>query len=460
MKSTQAFFIFLMLFPVLIFAQEKQLRNSRAINATSIARNSAIQNDIPGKRFFEERRFQYAWHPQSRQKSANVILQRLDSTSWQGNYLDKRAWGNYYKEYFIYNNSGQNLQYTEYDWDPDLEAWYPYVDDTYEYDASGDMVIQIESYFDEPSGTWEPGYKYEYSYNSSHLPVQQLQYDWDYGSSEWYLGYKQEFQYDGSGKIILAHQYVWDNSLSQWISVAKIDYAYNSNGLVDEVICYYWEESMGDWLVYYKDEYIYDANNRLITFTESNWDVMGSTWVGSYKDEYTYDIQDNVDIAYEYFWDDYGHQWIPQFREDYSHDNTYPFSSLLLPFVAGGETLMYFGHMLTGIDESEWDEASSSWLESMKGTFFYSSQDITSTNEPMPLQGLVNPNPASDYFTVTLPNGCTEAIIQLYDIQGQKILESKITENYKIDVRSCKPGIYFYKLRVNGKAETGKLVKK
>ena len=70
----------------------------------------------------------------------------------------------------------------------------------------------------------------------------------------------------------------------------------------------------------------------------------------------------------------------------------------------------------------------------------------------------VYPNPANDYVVFDLPNIYESATVELFDIQGKKVLEQKLPENRQISVSNLHKGLYMYKLNNKGVIYTGKLI--
>ena len=94
---------------------------------------------------------------------------------------------------------------------------------------------------------------------------------------------------------------------------------------------------------------------------------------------------------------------------------------------------------------------------SSKGTFYYSEHYITFIPETPDKQISVYPNPAKEFIAFDLTNISGTAIIEIYDIQGNKVIEQKLSENKQITVSSLPKGMYMYKINNGGKLFTGKL---
>ncbi|MEL1254445.1 S8 family serine peptidase [Flavobacterium sp. DGU38] len=72
----------------------------------------------------------------------------------------------------------------------------------------------------------------------------------------------------------------------------------------------------------------------------------------------------------------------------------------------------------------------------------------------------VYPNPASTHITFSFLNEINDAVVSVYSVLGQKVLDKKITEqNSVISVESLKSGLYFYIINAGDLHKTGKIIK-
>ena len=70
------------------------------------------------------------------------------------------------------------------------------------------------------------------------------------------------------------------------------------------------------------------------------------------------------------------------------------------------------------------------------------------------------PNPATNAFTIVLPNFVTEATVNIFDILGNNILERTIQNDSTIDSSEFANGIYLVKIESEALTQTLKLIKK
>jgi len=71
----------------------------------------------------------------------------------------------------------------------------------------------------------------------------------------------------------------------------------------------------------------------------------------------------------------------------------------------------------------------------------------------------IYPNPASDFITILGLSEADRAIVRIHDIQGKALLASSMSADYKINISTLQPGMYFLLVETNGKLITSKLLK-
>lgn len=69
----------------------------------------------------------------------------------------------------------------------------------------------------------------------------------------------------------------------------------------------------------------------------------------------------------------------------------------------------------------------------------------------------IYPNPSSDVFTVSYPSHYVDGDMQVYNLNGKKILNSTLTKT--IDLSGFGNGIYYYRISFDGQLYTGILHK-
>lgn len=392
-------------------------------------------------------------------RSAGVIRQRLDSVVWQGWDDLQNEWIPYDKEEYFYNSAGQNIQYIDSEWDTDAGQWVGYNRSDYSYNAAGDMAEEILWWWDDGSSQWAGDSKYENSYNTVHQIVLSLESSWEESSQQWVPDAKFEYTYGSNGKVSLKEIYLWDSGSGLWLIYSKVEYTYNGNGQPIQELGYYWDDGAGIWVEFDKVEYEYYGNGFIETVTYLTWNEATSSWIPWWKDEFTPDASGNVDEMAEYYWDEDAGEWIGSYLDKYSYNSAYAFDDLILPYLVGDMAFDQFVHMPVLIDEQTWDEVSGAWVDSDKGTFYYSPQDITTIPHVTSSTLQLFPNPAGESLTISWPEGNHEATLTLYNLTGRMVMSCEVGNNERLDVSGLRSGSYYYILLTHNSTYSGKVIK-
>ena len=147
----------------------------------------------------------------------------------------------------------------------------------------------------------------------------------------------------------------------------------------------------------------------------------------------TYDANGNNTLYVSYHWDETTSQWVGDSKNECTYDAN------------GINTLIV----------SNW---ANWWYPYDKATYYYSEHNITLIPEISEKHIRVYPNPAKDFIVFDLTNISKYAKVEIFDNQGKKILEQKLSENKQISVSNLSKGLYLYKLNDDGIIYTGKLL--
>jgi len=439
MKQKISLTVFMLLVTLFAFGQSAELKNNEKFWKSKIERQSiGLKHDnvkvLQGHLFQKIRSFSQ----NANLKSSQTIKQRLDSLVFE--IWDEEIplhWFPYYKEEYTYDSNGNMTQYLFNNWDDNNNQWE--FNEKYEctYDTIGNMT-QFRYYWG-ITNQWIGTSKKEYSYDVNGNIMQYLDYYWDESNSQWVFSSKDEYTYNANANIIQSIEYNWDEAINQWVTYTKDEYVYDANGKLTQSFKKYWDEINNEWFTFNKDDYTYDDNENMTQKLAYYWDVTANQWVESYKDEYIFDAYENV-IQYLYSnWDKTASQWVADFKNESTYNNSYSFSDLILPYFYSDLTLpltftrgdanMFFNHMLTGLILYVWHETSSDWLTDGRITSYYSEQYINSVSEINGVELNAYPNPFSSYVSFNISGYNDKIMLNLFDIQGRKVLSKEIRNN-------------------------------
>ncbi len=303
--------------------------------------------------------------------------------------------------------NGNNTLSTRYTWGGNAWAQSSKTEST--YNASGNILVEITSMY---LFQWMNVSKTEHSYDAGGKDILETHYDWDMIATDWTVDSKTENTYNANGKIATATSSDWDKTLTvpAWVKSDKTEYVYNSDGNVTSMSMYEWNTSTSLWDGFMKMETFYTAN-EITGFIIYHWDKVVNPATG----------------------------WVNFSKEEQTASGTLP-----------------SGVKYVEMTGSEWDV--NKWVNSDKDTYYYSGQSTSIFNNSDTKGIRVYPNPAKEFIVFNLSDIPESAVAEIYDIQGRKVLEHKISQNRQISVSNLSTGLYIYKLYTNGVIYKGKLL--
>jgi len=155
--------------------------------------------------------------------------------------------------------------------------------------------------------------------------------------------------------------------------------------------------------------------------------------------------------------DQSGSSWVNSAKEEYICDKNYNLSDLILP--PDNEIYVNQIHMVTKVSYYSWDSSLSNWDLGGDANAYYSEHDMTIATELNGAVIKIYPNPVSDFATIDLQQISNPVRIELFDIQGHKIMSRKIMNTENISLKGLSEGLYFYNLSSGKERISGKIIK-
>lgn len=379
----------------------------------------------------------------------------------------------YYKEVYTYNESGAFLEVKGYSTDTG-NNWLANFKTEYNYNAEGLVEEEIHYEWTDSTQTWNYVSKTEFSYNANGGLISETTYFYD---NSWIPDYKREYTFDVNTYLIEEIHSNWSSIQNNWEYAEKTEYDNDNDGKPLEVIKHFWNS--GSWGKYYKIESVYDNNENLITYTEYVAGGM-SNWLNHQQTIYTYNSDNKLLTASSSYWDTGIETWMLTFLEErsydgfgipasyvctninggfityiekteLSYDTEYSYDQLLLPNRHLEEAIDLFDFKLLNYNTFEWNSADSTWDETGKGDLYYSEQDILSVNRfsNQFQQVRTFPNPTTDIIAFDFQVNNTSALVEVYDLQGKKVMGQTILPFEQISLQHLQKGIYHYRIREN-----------
>lgn len=310
-------------------------------------------------------------------------------------------WINSSKTEMSYDANGNEIQYTRSTWNG--ADWLGQSKVEYTYDTGNNLILEVSSTY---TSSWVKISKTEHLYTGG-KNTQDLSYTSDVSlpSPVWVNNQKTDYVYNGGGNVILETNWNWDITLPipDWVYSDKTEIVYDGAGNMNILTLYDWDKTLPipDWVASIKAEYIFDVNKNITQYTLFMW--ADPAWVGYSKSEITYTTNKSV-------------------------------------------TLTYSWNMLTSL----WD---------VKKRFTDNYSDVTAVEKHNENGIKVYPNSAGGNIIIENSEVSGRSTVQIFDLSGRKVLDQKLSGGREVvSTDGFKNGIYLYRITVNGKSASGKLM--
>jgi hypothetical protein len=319
-------------------------------------------------------------------------------------------------------------------------------------DANGKTTLYVD--YDWSGGVWVGSMKTEYTFDGSGNLTSYSSYTWNTGTSAWVGIARTVWTYTG-GVLTLSIGYSWVGGA--WATNDKTDYTY-VGGILTQDITSDW--TGGAWVTAHKTDYSYTGGKLTLVIT-SNW--TGSAWVNFGRSEYTFDGSGNQTLSISYTWS--GSTWTNSSKTESTYASGKLTSTSFYNWSGGAWVGLLRNEYTYGVSGglnyvvttgSMW--MINQWVTTARSTNWYSG-GTTGINKFSDKNIRVYPNPAREFIAFDFTINSESAIVEIFDIQGKKVLEQRLSENRQISVSNLPKGLYIYKLNNGGIIYTGKLLK-
>ena len=381
------------------------------------------------------------------------------------------SWIGENKTEYEYDSDGNIFHEKYFGWDTAKKDWIEKRLDEYNYNSLGAITLQIRYRWDSSINVWKNEFKYVNKYDNDNNLILEDSYEWSYTNNdwEWVLRKTYKYEYEFSDTLTVSTKLAQNLETGDWKSYEKTAL---HKSLINEKenqiteIYYNWNNTMDDWLGVMKGIYKYDARNYIINSERYSWNNDSSRWKGNSKYEYTRDENENYNLVTYYKMDKASYEWYKDSKIELGIDNSWKYTDLILPNHNLEVSVMSpwrgflnynkFQNMLTHVTFYNSNEDTTNLIEGQRLSFYYSGLTLDRTNELASPMVRVYPNPTNNYIYISNIN--EPALFELFTINGKKVMVNKLTGDSQIQVSHLKPDMYFYRLSVDDKVQTGKII--
>ncbi|HZH71841.1 MAG TPA: T9SS type A sorting domain-containing protein, partial [Mariniphaga sp.] len=372
----------------------------------------------------------------------------------------------------------------------DTEDWTNGIKTHYLYEDNLTNTAQYTYIWIDTTNTWEETSHMEFSYDEEGLLTEILTYEPDETSGEVVLQLKSEAQYSNENRLDTIIQYYTEDQ-ENWIEAGKIGYQYNDAGqLVQMSSTSLIEDEGEEILVTFEIEYSYDENERLeaysmkmitegieLTMLEADllyddsgkriaseisaFNILSSTMEKAERSEYEYNELDELIVDYQYIWDDEQEDWILDMKDEIDYNELMISDVVLINYeLFLGEIVESISSQHAIAEVTTYVAEEDNWNFYEKSTYYYTEGTSTYVDIVDDNSISIYPNPFTDQITLSW-QGHAHLSLELYSLNGQKIIDRMITPGHEVKVSHLKNGVYLYQIRNNNKLlKSGKILKK
>jgi Secretion system C-terminal sorting domain/Family of unknown function (DUF3836) len=390
---------------------------------------------------------------------------------------------------YSYNEDGSMAEALVLEWDEDTDDWENDDLDVYTYDEDGNQTGSVGYRWDDANELWIRKDSSFNVYNDEGLLSEHSGYEWK--TDRWVIRYFTSDTYEEHGWLDEHLSRMWYEDDQEWKNNSKWVYAWNEQGQSLGYVRYDQDVYDGPWLEESKVDKIYNDENLLYITNSGQWetdhwqinridtmDYNSSGWLievrGYYLDEgnmrqnnnysYSYDASGNVKEYIYSYWDKNASKLVVYGKDLFTYDLSYAMTDIVLP----DESSEWYGYLLLNqfsnipmsIHVLHWKNET--WVDYLKKTFFYSEKNVEGLGLEEQEREMVRvyPNPVSDHLYMDLPEGSSHATLSLYELTGRQVLRRKVDAGASLSLTALPAGIYLYRMSVDGKIQSGKLVKR
>jgi hypothetical protein len=324
---------------------------------------------------------------------------------------------------FYFDKNNHDSLKVQYEYSGISEKLEPLGKIEYMKDADGNELKHTEYIrnFDSNTGVYSfvPNIQYFKTYHTDGRPLGLVLTHWDVASGQYVNERKEDNTFNEFDQNTVFLTSKWNATTRTWTPDAKIVYTFPSTYHYEKYINLKISAYVSNaWVLRRNVNQVYDANGNWVSFISMK--DSGTGMAGEYNIEFTHDLS----IPYNQ---------ILTFEPESDHKN-----------------------MPLTLKTYKWQN---SWVVKSLSTYYYTQQELSGVSKTLRDDSKIFPNPAKDFITVKTDGNGTHNTIELYNLQGSKVLSTVLTNDNKVSIEQLAKGAYIYKVNGGTSCFTGKLVK-
>jgi hypothetical protein len=366
----------------------------------------------------------------------------------------------------VYDQNGNEIGGSVYLMDDFTKTLYLDKKVSFEYDQNNNEILSTVFSLSTITEKLEPESKTEYVVNENGAVLLETnyvkQYDSNTSTYSFVLSshYIRTYHTDGRIKSLLVEN--WDGAHEWWVAEKKEVNTFNEydqNTIFEQSK---WDVTTQTWIPFYQNVFTYPSNLHFAiynTFIMNLWDTTTNTWQKRRDAINNYDANGNwvkyMMMSWRSTTDANGKPdgvWDGYVNFEFTHDLNFT-SNQLLTFMSS------YNHpnMVLTLPSYKW--VNNTWVKKDEAIYYYSQQELSGISKVSNDNYTVFPNPAKNFITVKTDENATNSMIELYNLQGSKVLSAAFSNDNTVNIAHLAKGAYIYKMNASNGCFTGKIVK-
>lgn len=224
----------------------------------------------------------------------------------------------------------------DYVWSLELNDWVLYYEDAEQYDENGIEILYEYAQYFDPNGD-KYGYRFLTEFDEEGNVVGKLIQSYSNEIDGW-VDYLKHVYQKVNGFLETTLIYIWSDIDNEWKNYNKIYYGYDEDGVNDVVEYYYWSENDNTWIGTRK----YKKDGEYSCYV---WSFEDNSWVRETMEQ-TFEGNDGFETTIYYEWSNSANDWVYSMKFEYQ------------PLDNGSVSIFYI-----------WNKEENDWVETAKDIY-------------------------------------------------------------------------------------------
>lgn len=354
---------------------------------------------------------------------------------------------------FSYNEKNQVVQSGNWLYDNITQAWNGQTRSDFVYNGSGEIIEQTTVNVNPELAGLGNDVRYQYNYDNSGLLKELIISTKANGESSWSVNTKTTYTYGASNRLEEENHWIANFFTGTLEYTAKTEHLYNENGVLTEQKFYMIEPTTQITLLSGKSEFVFNQDGYVQQQIDYEADDMGVLQFSD-KLENTFDAYGCISETETFSYDLNANAWLNDSKSISTYDHSVTTENLLIPWTFMDNS----SYKLTDRETFVWEASQNTWVKTQHSTYNYAGINATIADWQEHSDLIeVYPNPAQKY--IRIKNAEIPGRIEISAVNGKILFHKEIHHaDEQIGLNGLIPGMYFYSVTSKNKTSVGKIL--